>query len=177
MNQKHLPLMLLGASLVSCGSYQQPSNGDFDPLRRPGVRKPTVETVSSLYQPGQFVIAAADGTGMFNERPTGNAEAETILKAGTNMRVISSDGTFLKVELDDGKVGFVASVMVVDSQQAAALPVMPSTNNSALPTPPENAVPVQPGAPTLPAVPTPPTSLKPEPLPTPAAKQNPSSAG
>jgi hypothetical protein len=173
MKQKHLPLMLLGVSLVSCGDYQQPSSGDFDPLRRPGVRKPTVEIVNSLYQPGQFVIAAADGTGLFNNRPTGNAEAETILNSGTNMRVISSDGTFLKVELDDGKVGFVASVMVIDSQQAATLPTTPAPINGDLQTPPNSETPLQPNISTSPIVPTPPTKVSPEPLPVPAAKQNP----
>lgn len=169
MKKKHLPLILLGLSLISCGHYEQPSNGEFDPLRRPGFRKPSVEPMTSLYQPGQFVVAAADGTGMFNNRPTGNAEAETILKAGTNMRVISSDGTFLKVELDDGKIGFVASVMVIDSQHAAA--ITPTAANGTEPTPALNERPTPTGTATDAVTPPTPPSLKTESLPIPAAQQ------
>lgn len=107
-------LSLLG--LAACGSISQPvdGSGDFDPLRAPGNFNKPSQTAGSSFVAGQFVHAAIENTAFFKERPKGDADADKLLKQGTSMKVISISGSYVKVELDSGEVGFVPSVMLED---------------------------------------------------------------
>lgn len=157
--------MLTSLALIGCGSVNQPISGDFDPLSAPGAMQKTEVATGSNYnfQPSQFVTAASNSTAFFSKRPTGNAEAEELLAAGTSMRVIKSEGSFVKVELDNGKVGYVAAAMLSDGSAAptgelpsGAVQVYPPLGgDNALPLP-SGSVPtdLQPGA-----TPLPPTDL------------------
>ena len=91
------------------------SNGGFDPLRTPGAQLAN-ENVGAppRIRPGQFVVAAIDNTAFYNQRPGPETEADKLLKRGTSMKVISISGSFMRVELDSGEVGFVPSVMLED---------------------------------------------------------------
>lgn len=113
----YTPLALPFAALISCGSMNQAISGDFDPLAKPGLMNKQESPVVSNYsfKSGQYVTAASNSTAFFSQRPTGNAVAESLLAAGTAMRVVNSEGSFVKVELEDGKVGYVASAMLNDS--------------------------------------------------------------
>lgn len=93
-------------------------SGTFDPLAPPGSMLNTVSTTSATFSPGQFVIASMDNTAFFSRRPRGDAEADKLLRRNTQMKVISSDSSYLRVELDSGEVGFVPSVMVDDPSMA-----------------------------------------------------------
>ncbi len=113
------PLALVCLFLAGCESFNQPLNGEYDPLSSPGSRN-TIDTATvnaEVFKPGQYVTAATNSTAFFSKRPTGNAEAELLLAAGTSMRVVKTEGSFVKVELDkDGKVGYVNSAMLTDGR-------------------------------------------------------------
>lgn len=116
-------------AIVSCENMTGPiSSGSFDPLAPPGsTRKTEVAEGGSSFTQGQFVKAAMDNTAFFKKRPRGDADADKLLKLGTQMKVVTSDGAYLKVELDSGEVGFVPSVMVSDPHApAAGLPGSPN---------------------------------------------------
>ena len=119
-------LSILG--LTACGSMNGPiSSGDFDPLRPPGSNLNLSTSSEPSFRPGQFVEASMDNTAFFKTRPKGDADADKLLTRGTSMKVAQSDGSYLKVELDDtGEVGWVPSVMVADpNAQPAGLPGSP----------------------------------------------------
>lgn len=108
--------------LAACGSMDAPisNNGDFDPLRAPG-RKLKSASTESPFTAGKFVNASIDNTAFFKARPKGDSDADTLLKRGTSMKVISVSGNYVKVELDSGEVGFVPSVMLEDPSTALEL--------------------------------------------------------
>jgi hypothetical protein len=87
-------------------------SGDFDPLTAPGSGLGAAHSGAGAYAPGEFVEAAVDAASFFIQRPQGNADANKLLAAGTPMKVIQSDSSYVKVELDSGEVGFVPLMMV-----------------------------------------------------------------
>lgn len=119
---RHAPLFFAPLFLTQCGSFTGPIEGDFDPLSAPGsgIKKETTLVNNYSFQPMQYVTAASNSTAFFSQRPTGNAEAEELLAAGTSMRVVKTEGSFVKVELDNGKVGYVAAAMLTDGNAAAS---------------------------------------------------------
>jgi len=114
-------------SLVACDSMSGPiSSGDFDPLRPPGGNVgPGVKSIPS-FKSGQFVRAAMDNSAFFKVRPKGDADADKLLLRGTSMKVISYSGSYVKVELDSGEIGFVPSVMLEDPSAVVPAPLMSS---------------------------------------------------
>ena len=115
---KHLSKLALAGSvavigLAACGTSNGPTGfGTADPLRAPGsdVSSSSIETEG--FSAGQFVRAAVDNTAFYLKRPNGDADADKLLRRGSSMKVISTSGNYLKVELDSGEVGFVPPVMV-----------------------------------------------------------------
>lgn len=118
---RYAPLFFAPFFLTQCGSFTGPIDGDFDPLSAPGsgIKKETTMVNNYNFQPMQYVTAASNSTAFFSQRPTGNAEAEELLAAGTSMRVVKTEGSFVKVELDNGKVGYVAAAMLTDGNASA----------------------------------------------------------
>lgn len=110
----------LALLLAACNSGQPMSTGDFDPLVAPGSGRKSVNVVDHGYKAGSFVKTTMDNTAFFNKRPRGNADADKMLKGNTDMKVISDDGSYVKVELNSGEVGYVPSVMVTDPNAIAA---------------------------------------------------------
>ncbi len=92
------------------------TGGDFDPLRPPGDNTASAGTGSGapVFKAGQFVRAVMDNTALFKVRPKGDADADKLLPRGTSMKVISTSGSYVKVELDSGEIGFIPSVMLED---------------------------------------------------------------
>ncbi|MBK1881465.1 hypothetical protein JIN85_03500 [Luteolibacter pohnpeiensis] len=195
---KLFPVLSASAALClsACDSLNAPINSSgFDPLAPPGgnFSQNTTTAPTSSFKAGQFVNAAMDNTVFFKSRPDGNAEADKLLTKGTRMKVVSSDASYIKAELDSGEVGYVPAVMVTDPN---ALPdpnqtldnpgiyqVYPPPNGAVDPNanvpafdesnlPPDGAIPTiidpeTPAAPaTPPAVTTPPTTTS-EPVPLP----------
>jgi hypothetical protein len=173
--------------LISCEDFNGPlGSSDFNPLLAPGSQQRDAGAAAGNYHftAGQYVTAASNSTAFFSRKPTGNADADELLAAGTSMRVIKSEGSFVKVELDNGKVGYVAAALLLESQQGAAQVYPPVNTEAATPLPAGLQTDVPPtdlgtGAPLPPIAPPtvnelPPSSLetkKPEapPLPEPAA--------
>lgn len=174
-------------SLAACDTMTAPiTGGDFDPLRPPGSNTTSQNSSANTltFKAGQFVRAAIDNTALFKVRPKGDGDADKLLPRGTSMKVISTSGSYVKVELDSGEIGFVPSVMLEDPN---ALPpanpnefqVYPPLPNGGVgeplpiidPTglPPEGAIPtvIDPDAPANNAVPpvTPTTETFPTPPP------------
>lgn len=112
-------------SLAACDTMTAPvSSGGYDPLGPPGgkINNNTTSTGPS-YKAGQFVRAAMDNTALFKVRPNGDADADKLLKRGTSMKVISTSGSYVKVELDSGEIGFVPTIMVEDPNAVPTTPV------------------------------------------------------
>lgn len=109
------------ALMVSCDTMNGPSPGaGFDPLQTPGTQLANQGMDGpSTIRPGQFVVATIDNTAFYNQRPGAQAEADQLLRRGTSMKVISTSGSFFRVELDSGEVGFVPRVMVEDPSTMA----------------------------------------------------------
>lgn len=199
---KSLPVVTVFAALAmaACESMNAPltSSGDFDPLSPAGgVVRSGGSNSGTSFKPGQFVHAMIDNTAFFTKRPKGDADADKLLARNTPMKVVSSDSSYVKVELDSGEVGFVPSVMVVDPNTAAAentpgglyLPLPPGGPVEPLPNltpsnmPPDGippiidpstpvpgdpgAVPVPPAAPGEAAAPVPAPAPAPAPMPLP----------
>ncbi|MES2657154.1 MAG: hypothetical protein V4689_00980 [Verrucomicrobiota bacterium] len=174
-------------SLVACETFNAPiSSGDFDPLSAPGSERGATATSGPSFSAGQFVRASIDNTAFFKTRPKGDADADKLLPRGTSMKVISTSGSYVKVELDSGDIGFVPSVMLEDPNATLAAPV-PGTNEyqvypplpgsgAGLPLPPidpsglppEGAIPtvIDPDAPS-PTTPVPPVTPTTDTFPTP----------
>jgi hypothetical protein len=111
--------------LAACDTMTGPiSSGDFDPLRPPGGNVGSGVTTTSAFKAGQFVRASINNTAFFKTRPKGDADADKLLTQGTSMKVISNSGSYVKVELDSGEVGFVPSVMLEDPNAAPTTPMM-----------------------------------------------------
>ncbi|MFT6181080.1 MAG: hypothetical protein ACJAQT_001016 [Akkermansiaceae bacterium] len=131
-SQSLLTLGGLAFALASCGSFKnfnQPisNGGDFDPLSSPGSnsrkRSAVVAPTSPSYKPGQWVETSMPNSTFFRLIPKGNARADMVLAAGTDLKVVSSKGTYVKVELDSGEVGYVPEIMVIERSSANAVPV------------------------------------------------------
>jgi hypothetical protein len=127
-------------ALASCSDFNGPiSGGSFNPLLSPGAQLVQPEDAGANYtfKAGQYVTAASNATAFFSKKPQGNAEADELLSAGTSMRVIKSDGSFVKVELDSGKVGFVAAALLLESGVASGDTMTAPDANTTSPLVPE----------------------------------------
>lgn len=166
---KFLPLGIIPAALalVSCETMNAPlsNDGSFDPLTPPGGGMRTADTsYGPSIRPGQFVTASIPNTAFYKNKPKGTEDADKLLNLGTNMKIVSNDGAYVKVELDSGEVGWVPSVMVASSSPELApidgayqvYPPLPDTGSlEPLPVidlgglPPEGAIPtiIDPDAP------------------------------
>ncbi len=188
-------LLTLGAlafALASCGSLQniknlkQPLSGDtnFDPLRSPGStsasrsssssssaerKSVVVAPTSPSYKAGQWVETSMPNATFFKQIPKGNARADKVLKVATPLKVVSSKGTYVKVELDSGDVGYVPEIMVIDRASSpvkpTSSPIAPVPEFGSVPPPvePKDLAPVAPApeipssAPSVPSLPPVPT--------------------
>lgn len=170
-------------SLVACDTMTGPITRDgFDPLLPAGSSGsgPSGQNLGAIFAAGQFVRASMDNTAFFKSRPSGEADADKLLRRGTSMKVISTSNSYVKVELDSGEIGYVPSVMLEDPNAAPQTPTtapgeyqvyppLPGTGaGQPLPAidpaglPPEGAIPtvIDPDAPAnpTPVAPPPPTT-------------------
>jgi len=112
MNRYFLSLAPLVFVMASCESGNVISSGNFDPMTPPGSTRTPTATARGL-KPGAYVRASME-TAFFKGRPGGNSTADRMLPSNTEMKVISDDGSYAKVELTSGEVGYVPSVLVSD---------------------------------------------------------------
>ena len=171
---KGYPVVLstLALVLVSCETGELTTGGDFDPLTAPGSGR-SARVVQTGLQPGSFVRTSIDNAAFFNKRPKGDADADRQLPANTEMKVISDDGSFVKVELNSGEVGYVPSVLVSDQSAAAAVPTLSPDAIQVYPAIPGSLPPGLPadGTPTIPPVIDPDAPVIPEVPPVPPVEE------
>lgn len=172
-------LLTLGALVIaatSCGSLTQLkrplSSGGFDPLDGPGSvpgsSSAVVAPTTPNYKRGQWVETSMPNATFFRAIPKGSAQADKVLPVATPMKVVSSKGTYLKVELDSGDVGYVPEIMVIGRSSATgAQPGLEAPDYGPVPSPVEPGVNL-PGIAPLPEVPgTPPPIPAVPPVPAP----------
>ena len=129
MNKSLYLLPAAAMILVSCGGGGSLNSGTFDPLDAAGGGGGGgPRLVDGGFKPGSFVKTSMDNAAFFSKKPDGDANADKLLSAGTPMKVISSDGSYVKVELDSGEVGYLPTVMVID-QNASAQPAYPGSGS------------------------------------------------
>jgi hypothetical protein len=143
-----LPAVCL--AVVSCETGGNFASTGYDPLDAAGGGNRSTTPVSDTsYRPGEFVRAAMDNTAFFKSRPDGAGSADKLLPRESAMKVISDDGSYVKVELDSGEVGFVPVIQVVGQNDTAA---MPYGNDAVQVWPPvESTIPLPPADGTAPA--------------------------
>lgn len=83
----------------------------------------------------------------FKAIPKGDATADKVLQVGAPLKYISTKGSYVKVELESGDVGYVPEIMVTDRATVSAIPdIPPPIVPDAPPIPDEDGfVPVAPG--------------------------------
>jgi hypothetical protein len=115
--------------LSSCGTMNQPiSSSEFDPLAAPGSSLAVAQENRVSFRPGQYVQTSMASTGFYRTRPKGNADADRLLSRNTRLKVVSSDSSYVRVELDSGELGFVPAVMLQDPSSRADDELLPSGN-------------------------------------------------
>lgn len=122
-SMKCIPVVssIAALSLAACDTMSGPiTRGSYDPLLPAGSSSSNapVQSVTAAFSAGQFVRASMNNTAFFKTRPSGDADADKLLRRGTSMKVISATSSYVKVELDSGEIGFVPSVMLEDPNAA-----------------------------------------------------------
>jgi hypothetical protein len=95
------------------------SGSGIDPLRPPSGQVNNGSYGNEL-KPGQFVSAAINNTAFYKDKPKEDQAADKLLEQGTPMKIVALSGSYAKVELDSGEVGFVPTVMISNGE--AGLP-------------------------------------------------------
>lgn len=127
---KSIPALtaIAALGLAACDTMSTPiSSGGFDPLSAPGSERGSTAPAGPTFSAGEFVRAAIDNTAFYRVKPKNDGDADKLLPRGTSMKVISTSGSYLKVELDSGDIGFVPAVMVENPNAVPSAP-MPGTN-------------------------------------------------
>ena len=103
-------------ALSACDTMNRPlTSGEFDPLRPPGSEMGAARPDhSQTFRAGQFVRTLMDNTAFFFNRPSGDMDADKLLRKGTSMKVISTTDAYTRVELDGGEVGWVPTILLED---------------------------------------------------------------
>lgn len=155
MNRHLLFLPAVSLMVASCGGGGSFDPGGYDPLDAAGGGGPGVGVVDTGYKPGEFVKTSMNNAAFFKNKPDGNATADKLLPGNTPMKVISTEGSYVKAELDSGEVGYILSVQVIEqSGGPTGLGVVDDNAVQVWPPPAVGTVPLTepevPGAPVIP---------------------------
>ena len=129
---KRITLLTLPAaaclSIVSCDSLSQPLGGSdaYNPLDAPGgtIAADSADPYGPAFTPGTFLQTVSPSTSFFNNYPKDDDQPSKILPDYTDVKVISSKGSYVKVEVvDSGEVGYVPSVMLGEKRGPEEIPV------------------------------------------------------
>ena len=119
-------------------SFNDPLDGSFNPLDSPGSGSGTaaVEDTGPRYVTGQFVETTMPNTAFFGRVPRPNEQPSRTLASATPLRVISTQGTYVKVEMESGEIGYVPAIMVGEKPSPNEIPIVPVTPGAVMPQPP-----------------------------------------
>lgn len=154
-----IPLLgVTGVILSSCGRFSSSFNSaqnfdaSIDPLDSPGRKKASTVEAGPIFAPGSFVEVTDSNAGLYRKIPRGNEQPEQRLAVGTQLKVVSERGSYVRVETEGGQIGFVPAIMVA-SRGAASLPLITDEPQGVAP-PPTSIEPIDPsGLPPLPPIP------------------------
>lgn len=135
---KRITLLTLPAAaclgIVSCDSLNQPlSGGDSsNPLDAPGgtITAANTDPYGPAFTPGTFLQTVSPSTSFFKNFPKDDDQPSKILADYTDVKVISSKDSYVKVEvIDTGEVGYVPSVMLGEKRSPEDTPTsLPPTD-------------------------------------------------
>ncbi len=118
---------LLALSLVSCDFNQPlPGNDVYNPLNAPGSggQLGVVDSHGPSITPGSFLQTNSSMTAFFARFPTATDQPSKTLPNYTDVKVISTKGSYVKVEVvNSGDVGFVPAVMLGVKRSPNEVPV------------------------------------------------------
>lgn len=156
-------------ALNSCQTFQklhQPLTGGYDPLHSAGYKNDSsnnstdesqnsanpefydMDTASKSkvqqLSKGEFATANMDQTPFFLKKTDGTSKADKLLANSTSVKIIDSESSFTKVELNSGEIGYVPTLMLNSSNKTkktekSSTPVTPIPTfdaNNALPSEP-----------------------------------------
>lgn len=117
--------------LISCDSFNKPLGGSdaYNPLDAPGgtVSTQAEDPYGPAFTPGTFLQTVSPSTAFFLNYPKEDDQPSKILPDYTDVKVISTKGSYVKVEVvDSGQVGYVPSVMLGEKRSPEEVPVNPS---------------------------------------------------
>jgi len=122
-------LASLSIALVSCDSFNSPLGGSdaYNPLDAPGANAAAPEDpYGPTFSPGTFLQTVSPSTAFFVQFPKETDQPTKILPDYTDVKVISTKGSYVKVEVvDTGEVGYVPSVMLGEKRSPNEIPVTP----------------------------------------------------
>ncbi len=108
--------------LVGCGSggfpnlgeLGAPLEGSFNPLDPPGRRKKAIALAeeSSLYEEGALLETVHPSSPLFHNVPKGNDQPFAVLTQGQVLKVLGSEGLYVRVQTENGQLGFIPDAMV-----------------------------------------------------------------
>lgn len=120
----------LAVALVSCESMNEPlsDSGGSNPLDPPGRNQASSESASytQSYPPGTFLQTTSSQTMFYSKFPRSNDQPTKMLSDATDVKVVSSKGSYTKVEvIDTGEVGYVPSMMLGEKRSPNEVAVTP----------------------------------------------------
>ncbi|NIP97123.1 MAG: hypothetical protein GWO24_28300, partial [Akkermansiaceae bacterium] len=129
-----LEIALIGAvavTLSSCGDFGLRSGASFDPsldpLDSPGRRKDTGPIDTGPYHtPGSYVQVTDQNAAFYEQYPRGSEQPDRRLVVGTSLKVVGSQGSYVKVETEAGQIGFVPAIMLSERSEGTNLPIVPA---------------------------------------------------
>lgn len=140
------PLLLVvpvAFALTACNSsffdnLNKPLAGGGNALDPPGYQDrqdpiELVEATGPTYQPGQWVETSVASAAFYNKLPKSGDQPVRNLPIGTPLKVVSTQGTYAKVELESGAIGYVPSIMVSQKASPNEVPIVPTGPTDVLP--------------------------------------------
>ncbi len=118
-------------ALVSCDTFNKPLGGSdaYNPLDAPGSSSATAseeDPYAPTFSPGTFLQTVSPNTVFFLKFPKGDEQPDKTLANNTDVKVVSTKGSYVKVEVvDTGEVGYVPSIMLGEKRSPNEVPVTP----------------------------------------------------
>lgn len=107
----------MGALISSCGGLALSRDYDSsnNPLDSPGSQR-GAEAINGgpRYAPGSYVAVTDANAGLYRRFPKGDMQPSAKLVPGTQLKVLSEKGSYVKVETESGQIGYVPAIMVSD---------------------------------------------------------------
>lgn len=114
--------------IASCGSSGKSLGGTdaYDPLDVPGgtLGVENRDPFGPSFTPGTFLQTTSPQTSFFRSIPREGAQPSKLLANYTDVKVISTSGTYAKVEVvNTGEVGYIPTVMLGTKRSSGQSPV------------------------------------------------------